>query len=54
VLVRTNAQAVLLAEALRAAGAPVRVRGQTPFLLVPEVREALGGQDPTRPGEDAP
>lgn len=41
-LVRTNAQAVLLAESLRAAGAPVRVRGQTPFLQVPEVREALG------------
>ena len=42
VLVRTNAQAVLLAESLRAAGAPVRVRGQTPFLQLPEIREALG------------
>jgi DNA helicase-2/ATP-dependent DNA helicase PcrA len=42
VLTRTNAQAVLLAESLRAAGAPVRVRGQTPFLQLPEVREALG------------
>ena len=41
VLARTNAQAVLLAESLRAAGAPVRVRGQTPFLQLPEVREAL-------------
>jgi DNA helicase-2/ATP-dependent DNA helicase PcrA len=42
VLVRTNAQAVLLAEALRAVGAPVRVRGQTPFLRLPEIHEALG------------
>jgi DNA helicase-2/ATP-dependent DNA helicase PcrA len=42
VLVRTNAQAVLLAESLRAAGAPVRVRGQTPFLQLAEIREALG------------
>ncbi|HEX4819144.1 MAG TPA: ATP-dependent DNA helicase UvrD2 [Acidimicrobiales bacterium] len=41
VLARTNAQAVLLAESLRAAGAPVRVRGQMPFLQLPEVREAL-------------
>ena len=41
VLTRTNAQAVLLAESLRAAGAPVRVRGQTPFLQLVEVREAL-------------
>ena len=37
---------VLLAESLRAAGAPVRVRGQTPFLQVPEVREALGALAP--------
>jgi len=42
VLVRTNAQAVLLAESLRSVGAPVRVRGQTPFLQLPEIREALG------------
>jgi DNA helicase-2/ATP-dependent DNA helicase PcrA len=41
VLARTNAQAVLLAESLRAAGAPVRVRGQTQFLQHPEIREAL-------------
>jgi DNA helicase-2/ATP-dependent DNA helicase PcrA len=41
VLTRTNAQAVILAEALRAAGAPVRVRGQTPFLQLPEIREAI-------------
>ena len=41
VLTRTNAQAVLLAESLRAIGAPVRVRGQTAFLQLPEVREAL-------------
>src|SRR3954469_25920365 len=41
VLTRTNAQAVLLAESLRAAGAPVRVRGQMPFLQVTEVREAV-------------
>jgi DNA helicase-2/ATP-dependent DNA helicase PcrA len=50
VLVRTNAQAVLLAESLRAAGAPVRVRGQTPFLQVPEVREALGAMRRSRAG----
>lgn len=42
VLTRTNAQAVLLAESLRAVGAPVRVRGQTAFLHLPEIREALG------------
>jgi DNA helicase-2/ATP-dependent DNA helicase PcrA len=50
VLVRTNAQAVLLAETLRAAGAPVRVRGQTPFLQVPEIREALGALRRSRAG----
>ena len=48
VLTRTNAQAVLLAESLRAAGAPVRVRGQTPFLQLPEVREALRSLHRTR------
>jgi DNA helicase II / ATP-dependent DNA helicase PcrA len=50
VLTRTNAQAVLLAEALRAAGAPVRVRGQTPFLQLPEVREAIGAMRRSRAG----
>jgi len=42
VLTRTNAQTVLMAETLRAAGIPVRVRGQVAFLQLPEVREALG------------
>jgi DNA helicase-2/ATP-dependent DNA helicase PcrA len=41
VLTRTNAQAVLLAEVLRGAGVPCRVRGQMPFLELPEVKEAL-------------
>ncbi len=35
VLVRTNAQTVLIAEACRAVGVPVRVRGQRPFLELP-------------------
>jgi DNA helicase-2/ATP-dependent DNA helicase PcrA len=48
VLTRTNAQAVILAEALRAVGAPVRVRGQTPFLQLPEVREALRAMQRSR------
>ena len=50
VLARTNAQAVLLAESLRAIGAPVRVRGQTRFLQLPEVREALGAMRRSRAG----
>ncbi|MEY2449170.1 MAG: ATP-dependent helicase UvrD/PcrA, partial [Acidimicrobiaceae bacterium] len=50
VLTRTNAQAVLLAESLRAAGAPVRVRGQTPFLQLPEIREALRAMQRSRGG----
>jgi len=41
VLTRTNAQAVMIAESLRAVGAPVRVRGQAPFLQLPEIQEAL-------------
>jgi DNA helicase-2/ATP-dependent DNA helicase PcrA len=41
VLTRTNAQTVLIAEACRAVGVPVRVRGQRPFLELPEVREAI-------------
>ncbi len=41
VLTRTNAQTVLIAESCRAIGVPVRVRGQLPFLELPEVREAL-------------
>jgi DNA helicase II / ATP-dependent DNA helicase PcrA len=40
VLVRTNAQAVVLEEALRAAGIPYRVRGGA-FLDQPEIRDAL-------------
>ena len=50
VLTRTNAQAVLLAESVRAAGAPVRVRGQTPFLQLPEVQEALRALQRVRGG----
>ncbi|MEY2435505.1 MAG: ATP-dependent helicase UvrD/PcrA [Acidimicrobiaceae bacterium] len=41
VLVRTNAQTVLVAEACKAVNVPVRVRGQTPYLELPEVRDAL-------------
>ncbi|HEX2383060.1 MAG TPA: ATP-dependent DNA helicase UvrD2 [Acidimicrobiales bacterium] len=41
VLTRTNAQTVLIAEACRSVGVPVRVRGQLPYLELPEVREAL-------------
>jgi DNA helicase-2/ATP-dependent DNA helicase PcrA len=50
VLTRTNAQAVLLAESFRAVGAPVRLRGQTAFLQLPEVREALRALQRTRAG----
>jgi DNA helicase-2/ATP-dependent DNA helicase PcrA len=49
-LTRTNAQCVLVAESLRAAGAPVRVRGQTPFLQLAEVREAVRALHKTRGG----
>jgi len=41
VLVRTHAQTVLLAEALREAGIPHRLRGGAAFLDRPEVRAAL-------------
>jgi len=41
VLVRTHAQTVLLAEALRETGIPHRVRGAGAFLDRPEVRRAL-------------
>ena len=41
VLVRTNAQAAVLAEALTAAGIPFRVRGAGSLLTQPEVRDAL-------------
>ncbi|MGQ0616493.1 MAG: UvrD-helicase domain-containing protein [Acidimicrobiia bacterium] len=41
VLTRTNAQTVLISEACRRAHIPCRVRGQTPFLELPEVRGAL-------------
>ncbi|MET0727366.1 MAG: ATP-dependent DNA helicase UvrD2 [Acidimicrobiales bacterium] len=41
VLVRTNAQTVLLAEALRGAGIPHRIRGGAAFLDRPDVRRAL-------------
>lgn len=43
VLVRTNAQAVIIGEALRSAGIPHRVRGGTPLLDQPEIRTALAG-----------
>jgi DNA helicase-2/ATP-dependent DNA helicase PcrA len=43
VLVRTNAQSVLLEEAFRAARVPYRVRGRAPFTDLPEVREAIRG-----------
>jgi DNA helicase-2/ATP-dependent DNA helicase PcrA len=48
VLTRTNAQTVLLAEACRAVGVPVRVRGALPFLELPEVREALRAMQRSR------
>jgi DNA helicase-2/ATP-dependent DNA helicase PcrA len=41
VLVRTHAQTVLLAEALRESGIPHRIRGGAAFLDRPEVRRAL-------------
>ncbi|HEX2849790.1 MAG TPA: ATP-dependent DNA helicase UvrD2 [Acidimicrobiales bacterium] len=41
VLVRTNAQALVLEEAFRAAGIPFHVRGGGAFLDQPEVRQAL-------------
>lgn len=50
VLTRTNAQCVLVAESLRAIGAPVRVRGQTPFLQLAEVREAVRALHKARGG----
>ena len=42
VLARTNAQLVVMEEALRTAGVPYRVRGGAPFLDRSEVAEALG------------
>jgi DNA helicase-2/ATP-dependent DNA helicase PcrA len=41
VLVRTNAQAAVMAEAFTAAGVPFRVRGAASLLEQPEVRQAL-------------
>ena len=41
VLTRTNAQTVVIAEAFAAASIPAVVRGQAPFLELPEVRDAL-------------
>src|SRR5690606_6006221 len=41
VLVRTHAQATVLAEALRADGIPHRLRGGAAFLDRPEIRQAL-------------
>lgn len=41
VLARTHAQLPLLAEALRTAGVPYRVRGESELLNRPEVREAM-------------
>jgi DNA helicase II / ATP-dependent DNA helicase PcrA len=43
VLVRTNAQGLLIAEALQAAGIPHRVRGGTALLDQAEVKTALSG-----------
>jgi DNA helicase-2/ATP-dependent DNA helicase PcrA len=48
VLTRTNAQTVLIAEACRKVGVPVRVRGQLPYLDLPEVREALRAMQRSR------
>jgi DNA helicase-2/ATP-dependent DNA helicase PcrA len=48
VLTRTNAQTVLIAEACRAVGVPVRVRGQLPFLELPEIREAMRAMQRSR------
>jgi DNA helicase-2/ATP-dependent DNA helicase PcrA len=42
VLVRTNAQAAVLAEAFTRAGIPHRVRGSGSLLEQPEIRQALG------------
>ena len=53
VLTRTNAQAVVLAEAFSAAGIPARLRGQTPFLELPEVRDALKALQRNRLGLEA-
>jgi DNA helicase-2/ATP-dependent DNA helicase PcrA len=41
VLVRTNAQAAVMAEAFKGAGVPFRVRGAASLLDQPEVRQAL-------------
>ncbi len=41
VLVRTNAQGVLLEEAFRAAAIPFRLRGRAAFLDLPEIKDAL-------------
>src|SRR4051794_6554662 len=41
VLVRTNAQTLLVAEACKQVNVPVRLRGQTPYLELPEVKDAL-------------
>ncbi|MGI8662032.1 MAG: UvrD-helicase domain-containing protein [Acidimicrobiales bacterium] len=41
VLVRTNALAVVLADTLRGAGIPVRLRAQTPFLELPAIKQAM-------------
>ena len=52
VLARTNAQLVIMEEALRAADVPYRVRGGSPFLDRPEVADALAGLR-RRPGSFA-
>jgi DNA helicase-2/ATP-dependent DNA helicase PcrA len=41
ILVRTNAQAIPICEALAAGGVPYRVRGDGAFLQQPEIRDAL-------------
>ena len=43
VLARTNAQLVVIEEALRSAGVPYRVRGGSPFLDRSEIAEAING-----------
>jgi DNA helicase-2/ATP-dependent DNA helicase PcrA len=50
VLFRTNAQAVLFEEALRAVGVPYRVRGRGAFTELPEVREVLRDMSRSRVG----
>jgi DNA helicase-2/ATP-dependent DNA helicase PcrA len=50
ILFRTNAQAVLFEEALKAIGVPYRVKGRAPFVDLPEVRDALRTLSSSRVG----